>query len=82
MSTFVLTVDLPGHDHSPRAHRHEIGQYLDMVKQQVGATDQAEGIITRSEPFKQTPIGSWSFLSDTSEEKRPSHCLALIVTRC
>jgi hypothetical protein len=68
MSVLIVTIDVPGHDHSPRAHRHEIGAHLDTVKQQIGATEATEGVITRNEAFKQTPVGSWKFLSDKSEE--------------
>ncbi|MET4170824.1 hypothetical protein ABIB99_001906 [Bradyrhizobium sp. LA6.1] len=68
MSTFVVTFDVEGHDHSLRAHRVEIGTFLDQVKQAVGATEQAEGIITRNEPFKQTPIGSWKIIDDETEK--------------
>jgi hypothetical protein len=41
MSQFILTIDLTSHTHkhSPRAHRHLIGQSLDAVKQRVGNTE-------------------------------------------
>ncbi|MGX4772010.1 hypothetical protein ACWAUC_19745 [Bradyrhizobium guangdongense] len=65
MSTFIITVDIPGHDHSPRNHRHEIGAALDQVKQVLGSTEQIEGTITRAGGI---PIGSWKFLYDGNEE--------------
>lgn len=67
MSTFVLTVDVPGHDHSPRNHRHEIGAALNQAMQAIGSTEQVEGTITRAGGIA---IGTWSFLSDSNEESR------------
>lgn len=58
---FVLKIDVPGHDHSPRNHRHEIGTALDHVKQQIGSTETVEGIITRA---GNVPIGTWKLTAE------------------
>jgi hypothetical protein len=63
MSTFILTLDLTRHthEHSPRAHRHLIGQMLDNAKQEVGSRESAEGKLTYP-PGSDIVIGAWKIL--------------------
>jgi hypothetical protein len=63
MSTFILTMDLDKHthDHSPRAHRHIVGQLLDNVKAEVGRSEATEGSLIYP-AGSHAVIGTWKFL--------------------
>ena len=64
MSTFILTIDLDGHthEHSPRAHRHLIGQMLANATSAVGSSEATQGDLLYP-PGSGKVIGSWKLLS-------------------
>jgi hypothetical protein len=65
---FTLTIDVAVHEHSPRAHRHFVGQMLDQVKQTIGSGETVAGDIVAGGAFAQKKIGAWSFTEDPSEK--------------
>jgi hypothetical protein len=70
MSTFILTLDLADHthEHSPRAHRHLVGQMLADAAGTVGRTEASEGELVYPSGSGKV-IGSWKIIDEATAEK-------------